>query len=568
MRVLASLICTAALSFPFSQSLHSQLPISQHRHPKAVSSLASDDSDQSIDEYELVANQDRIDNDFAFDFPRLNNTQLSLRVEAELLDKYDKQVPGPAEGHAARPLPINVDLLSYMAKEAMRKRNSSEAVRLYRRCVELDPRDGRGWMGLARFEMKQGNYQKARSIFELGLKNSPNNPYLLQACGVMEEKLGLYKRALELYVKATRVDPGHAASWVALAMLYKRRNRISEAKRCLQAATKADSSNYYAWQAWGVLENSLGNFDEAREKFKLSSKANPRNSALYQAWGVMEAKLGNHDIAKELFQRGIREHPSSCYTLQAWAVMEAKLGNTYLATQLFQKALKLNPKDAAVYQAYGLLQRRMGYITKARNSLEQAIKVDPRHTPSWQVLGSLEAEIGNIAKARDIFQQGVWACVNQKVRLFQSWGVMEAKLGEYEAARRCFKFGLEQDPKSIPVLVAWALMEEQAKSIVRARELFEVAISIKSGHNFDPNVWNAYEAMETRLGNLQGAKSVYERGLSNSFGKQNNRQSAQIKWDLGPIGEDLFSNNFGSETFGNLVWTNDYMNFQYIKLGI
>ena len=45
-------------------------------------------------------------------------------------------------GQANRPLKINLDLLNYRAKTAQRKRNHTEAVRLWTECVEMDPYDG------------------------------------------------------------------------------------------------------------------------------------------------------------------------------------------------------------------------------------------------------------------------------------------------------------------------------------------------------------------------------------------------------------------------------------------
>ncbi|CAM9337480.1 unnamed protein product, partial [Phaeothamnion confervicola] len=428
----------------------------------------------------------------------VNRTALSLKVEAELLGYYDELVPGPGPGaRAARPLRINVDLLSYQqARQAVQRGEVAEGVALYKRCVELDPRDGRGWLGLAQHEARRRDYAKARALYETGLRNSPDNPYLLQASagglgdayGVMEERLGNQRRAQELYVLATKVDPTHAASWVALGLLRQRRRSPDEARRCFARATEADPGSYYAWLAWGVLERSLGDTAAARERFRRSARANPRNAAVYQAWGVMEADLGEYAAAEALFRRGFQESGRNTYVLQAWAVMEARRGQSQRAIELFEQAIALRPNDGAAYQAYALLVKGLGDVEGARKLFRRAAERSPRHAPTWQAWGLMEAGLGRTAAAREIFQQGVWACPRDKnvVRILQAWGMLEDAAGHLDDARKCFRFALEADQFCVPAMVAWALMEERAAAAVAATPGAGAADVVASGSTMTP----------------------------------------------------------------------------------
>ena len=54
----------------------------------------------------------------------------------------------------------------------------------------------------------------------------------------------------------------------------------------------------------------------------------------------------------------------------------------------------------------------------------------------------------------------------------------------------CFgvcRFALARDPFSLPVMVAWALMEESLGDIGRTRQLLEIAVATQAGN---PEVWN------------------------------------------------------------------------------
>jgi tetratricopeptide (TPR) repeat protein len=502
----------------------------------------------------------------------LNRTALSLKVEAELLRNYDETVPGPGIDGTVRPLTINLDLLSYHARQAILKGDRDEGIRLYKRCIELDPRDGRGWMGLARDAQKGALYRKARALFETGLSHSPDNPFLLQAYGVLEEKEGNKARALELYMVATRVCPNHAASWVALGRLYQQSGRYAKAKECFSMATKADPQSYYALQVWGMLEVELGDYDAARKRFTQCVRVNPRNAAVYQAWGVLEAREGNLELAAQLFERGYASDKRNTFVLQAWALMEWRRGRSEVANQLFEKALATRPKDAAVWQAYGLMKKTDGDVATARKLLQEATRANPRHSPSWQALGMLEAELGRPEVAREIFQQGIWACPRGEhtVRILQSWAILEAGQGRYEESRKMFKNALTLDPRSVPVIVAWALMEASQFNGKRARSLFEVALKLQQGRRGgNQNLWIAYEAMERRLGEGERADAVRERSelqpLDSQASLANARAAAGEVLEkfvdgarAGSLAElEMEYNN----AFGYLKWTPDYMDF-------
>ncbi|CAN0326508.1 unnamed protein product, partial [Hapterophycus canaliculatus] len=118
---------------------------------------------------------------------------------------------------------------------------------MYRSCVELDPRDGRGWLGLARQMQKIHKYDKAQRLFEAGLENCVDNPFLLQAFAVMEEQRGNQAKALTLLNRSVRKHPDHTASWVALGLLNERNRRIEEARACFRTATEGAPRNHYAW---------------------------------------------------------------------------------------------------------------------------------------------------------------------------------------------------------------------------------------------------------------------------------------------------------------------------------
>ena len=79
----------------------------------------------------------------------------------------------------------------------------------------------------------------------------------------------------------------------------------------------------------------------------------------------------------------------------------------------------------------------------------------------------------------------------------------------YEEAIRLFKDGLRVQPRNTHILQAWAVMESRRGHSRRAIELFERAIEIRPS---DAGIYNAYATLSKDLGDVDGARRLYQLG--------------------------------------------------------
>jgi len=208
-----------------------------------------------------------------------------------------------------RALKVNIDLLTYAAKRAFRKHNVSEAEKLYLRAMEMDPHDGRPYLGLSRCAQQRQDLASARKYLKMGIRKAiynpagGANPFLLQALGTLEEKSGHLAEAERLYVAAVNAEPSHAAAWVSLAQLRteKLRQSVNAGRVCYENAERelalaGQPPSSYVYAAWAALEyRKAGNVKLARDLFQKAIAVDPKCSAAYLQLGVMEAdakKLG------------------------------------------------------------------------------------------------------------------------------------------------------------------------------------------------------------------------------------------------------------------------------------
>ena len=90
---------------------------------------------------------------------------------------------------------------------------------------------------------------------------------------------------------------------------------------------------------------------------------------------------------------------------------------------------------------------------EARRLLRWASRVDPTHLYVWQAWGCLEYRAGEYDKARELFQQGIWAAPPRAPAVslvFQAWATLEREAGNCGLARELFKCAVKADPRSEP----------------------------------------------------------------------------------------------------------------------
>ena len=286
------------------------------------------------------------------------------------------------------PLPVNAARLNYFAKKELRNNRVEEAQESYEKAIQIDPRDGRAYLGLSKCAERRRDFKLAREFLKIGIANAAScasdgtpdsgpNPFLLQALGCMEERAGHLSVAEALYISAAKSRPSHAASWVALAQLRtgKFRQGAAAGRVCFQAAERelekaGEKPSSHVYTAWASLEyKKAGDVRRARTLFKAALEVDKKCSAAWLSLGVMEAGNENWKEAELCFETILKFDQRNSRALQAYAIMESKRpdSNSRKVIDLFERGLKANPRDAGVLQPYAIYVGNLGDIDAARD---------------------------------------------------------------------------------------------------------------------------------------------------------------------------------------------------------
>jgi len=285
------------------------------------------------------------------------------------------------------PLKVNTDRLNYFAKKELRKDRVEEAQEMYEMAVNIDPRDGRAYLGLSRCAQRRRDFQLSRKMLSIGIANSVSrgsdgnpdagaNPFLLQALGCLEEQTGNLAQAEALYLAAVKSRPSHAASWVALGQLrtIKFLQSASAGRACFQAAERELQQaglppNAHVYTSWASMEyKKAGDIRRSRNLYRQALNVDKRCSAAWLQLGVMEANCEHWREAEICFETVLKFDQRNARVLQAYALMESRRpgSESRKVIDLFERALKMDPRDAGVLQPYALYVAQLGDIESAR----------------------------------------------------------------------------------------------------------------------------------------------------------------------------------------------------------
>ena len=340
---------------------------------------------------------------------------------------------------------------------------AEEAESLYRRAIELAPKDARPWgyLGqllhehLDRYEEAEEAYRKA---VELDVEYAWGWGQLGQ---LLHEHLGCYEEAEEAYRRAIELEPKVAWGWGHLGqLLHKHLGRYEDAEESYRKAVELDAEYTWAWAHLGqLLHKHLSRYEDAEESYR---KAVELDAEYAWAWGhlgqLLHEHLGRYEDAEEAYRRVIELAPKTPF---GWGklgeLLHKHLERYEEAEESYRKALELQPGSAFGWAKLGqLLEEHLECYEEAEEAYRKAIELKPEMPLVWAKLGVLlhrhldryeEAEAA-YRKAIDLDAEciGAWALLGT---------VLQFDLERYEEAEQAYRKVIELEPE---VYQGWLLV--------------------------------------------------------------------------------------------------------------
>jgi tetratricopeptide (TPR) repeat protein len=360
---------------------------------------------------------------------------------------------------------------------------------LFEEALMLDPRNGPAYNAYGNAELRRGNLQEARIIFERGIAmNCSDSASLYHGYGMLEISSGNLERARDILYRGldtVRQNEDNVSSDTpnrdraaflshTLGMLELNSNRPLDAfdifmdglDRCgnssqlllgaalcemrmgkdegargfFERSIVADNKHAHAWQAWGVMETKAGHFNRAAALFQKGIKNAPWHGSLWHGYASLEVRRDNIENARTLFTGGLKKAGNGIFALyQGWAILELREGNYEMARKLISEALTRNKQNGRGWIIAAQIEEEDGHADLASLYLRRGIECDPNNGDLYRKLGTFLLERqGKINDAREVYEKGI-ELDPLYAPLYHSLAELEARIGNFEGLSRLNK---------------------------------------------------------------------------------------------------------------------------------
>jgi tetratricopeptide (TPR) repeat protein len=358
----------------------------------------------------------------------------------------------------------------------------------------------------------------------------PENPFTWHAAAVHEARvvrsIPNAHRVLDAAMDA--VPRGRrAALYLARAEITADRDAIA----VLRSGMEEDATHAPLYWALANVHSRLGDVNAARRVFQDAVDVVPNGclAQVMRSWAVFEYNHGFPEASRDLWRRAVEIDPSDAKAWRRLAEAEENTGGGHGASlAILERALAVHSTNSELRVCIARLQERTNGPGSSRRYLE-----DPcmrRDENVQRALAMLEVRERNYGRARQLFRHS--ADLEAAAQAGGGGagrgggdsggdggaagagavgaGVAGSPGGGWRP-RRASKGHKSDHGPSAKSLHAWALMEAKLGDVDAARELLEEA---KGQAPDDPAIWRALAEIESRERNFGAARRAFQRSVA------------------------------------------------------
>ena len=259
-----------------------------------------------------------------------------------------------------------------------------EALREFRRVVELRPDDvgARFHLGLA--HLRLGKWGDALADFEIASKQRGAKAAVFVNLALAQERVGRLDDArAALEESLIRGGEGEPRVHLGLGILALRQGHFAEADAALTRAFPlyGDRPPSAVWFHWAGLAAALaGRLEKTTAILTAGTKAHPHAAPLQNNLAVALALSGKSDDALAAIDRGLTEDPGLAPLHRNRGDLLLEAGRHEPALDEYRRAVKQNETlGPEVWARIGAILSSQGEIEEAERAWERALVLDPAH---------------------------------------------------------------------------------------------------------------------------------------------------------------------------------------------
>jgi tetratricopeptide (TPR) repeat protein len=317
--------------------------------------------------------------------------------------------------------------------------------------------------------------------------------------------------AVAAYEDGLEDDPDRAPLYVALAYEFGRMGQADQARAAFDRGVSVVPHGLRAQiiKSWAAFEHNCGKEEASRDLWRRATELDPHDPKAWRRLAEAEDRTGARpQVVAETFKRGLTVHPSNGDLRIGLARVQERLLGAGASREYLADPSVAN--DHAVQRALAMLEVRERNFDRARVLFRHAANLEALDCSGPSPMSS-DFLRNNAVRERE--RQGVYQGRPpvQAAKTLHAWALMEARLGEVDAARDLLHEAQTMVPDDAAIWRALAEIESRSKNFADARNAFKRSIAIDSN---DVRLWLAWGKTEALAGNLADAERLLQTAVT------------------------------------------------------
>ncbi|MDE2965222.1 MAG: tetratricopeptide repeat protein [Acidobacteriota bacterium] len=429
---------------------------------------------------------------------------------------------------------------------------SEDAVRSYRRALEINPDSAKANLGLAIAQRTAGSREDAAATFEKGIRKFPDHGAHYQEYGLMLLKAaetgddGALKRAVDLLQKSVELDASLPVAHYQLGRLALERDRAGEALPHLETAARLNPDQSRVHYLLARAYRRLGRGEEARShlktfrRMKAAEESREEHGAgpeptktadelVHQDPQALAAvlshhyKQGNGDKARRILAEASGKASVDPQTRLLFGRIAGEAEDYETAEELFTSIGSNHPEPLTVGYHLGLVQFRTGRFAECRQTLIEALSGGQGNSKIQNLLGHCYQGEEKVGEALAAFQKAISRNPGEEsnyldlVRLLADESLSSYWHDASRGPRLRWHLALQALDRGVEKLPASARLFE-TRGFVQAKLDYtrEAIQSYARALELDPGSAKAHLGLgvaQRLAGNSREARETFERGI-------------------------------------------------------
>ncbi|EPQ14155.1 Tetratricopeptide repeat protein 6 [Myotis brandtii] len=336
-----------------------------------------------------------------------------------------------------------INIIILLAKTQMKAKRTKEAVRLFKKALDVCSHSERGphaleatvdcLYNLGLCYMDEGNFQMAFESFTKAVKINPNFAEGFHQRGLCKVKLHKDSSILD-FNRAITLNPKHYEAYLNRVAFYGLKGRYSKAILNCNEAINIYPQSVRAYIYRGVLKYHNRTYKLAITDLTTAINMDKNSYVAFYNRALCYTKIGELQMAQEKFQKAwnhftiaIEVDPKSYLAYEGRAVVCLQMGNNFAAIQDINFAIKINT-TAEFLTNRGVIHEFMGQQQNAMRDYQAAISLNPTYALAY-------FNAGNIYFHHRQFSQVIDALVyNLRAEVRGKMGAIEEAMADYNQA--------------------------------------------------------------------------------------------------------------------------------------